>query len=184
MPACVGTVPEEFIVELGSFCAQSVTGVQIGMFRAAGIDPFSEDENIQAFKQQSIARYLNDCWRSLILQDDEFVTNTFQKLYNLVPNESPLCLFHKVMVVACTILNERPEIGFSTPPAERVPSNVGYVDCFRNVLSHCYKEAAKTKISELYSAAEAIAHQCSGPKFPDIPNENPNELIFSFERAE
>lgn len=165
---------------LVAFSTQAVTGIQMAVFRMTGTPPDSKDPNIGNLKVALFANYLNDCWKSLILQDDDFVVNSFQEIYNVLPSESPLCLIHKIMAVGQIFLQVS-EIEFETsiPEDQRNHENPLYVNLLRGILETVYKEKLYECFDSLFSNNEFTLHQCSGPKFPQIIEEDPESPIFN-----
>ena len=172
-----GLPPSAVLLDvLCGFTAQAATGVTMAFWRGRGI-PYDSANHVN-MKHAALASYLNDCWKSLIVGDDEYVTETFQKLSVELPNESPLCLIHKVFAVGSYIISNPPPIGSSTPKEQRVPSNAAYTDCLRNMLSGISKDIAGELFKNLFENEQE--HHCSGPKLANIHQEDPNEPIFSF----
>lgn len=163
---------------LSSFTGQGICGVQMACFRGQGI----KHTEMLEVKKGLFAHYLNQTWKSLILRDDEFITNTFNAIHAFIPNESPLCLIHKIFQIGCICLLEPVMMGSSTPAAQQIPSNQPYVDTLRSILLASYGASSRQLFVRFYTAPEAATHVCTGPKLQNLHQEDPNEVIFKVER--
>lgn len=166
---------------LSAFTSQALCGVQIGLFRVANVQINASNGNIVNLKKAQLARYFNDCWRSLILRDDEFVVDTFKEINEYLPTESPLCIIHHVFRVCCLLLDqgaELPHIGTTGP---RDGSNGAFVNLLRHSLRETYKAASAALFAEHFTMPEYVNHRCCGPKFHDLTSEDPNEKVFHVE---
>jgi hypothetical protein len=157
--------------KIGAFLGQAVTGVQVGLFRAQGIP--IEEQNM--FKVACLANYLNGCWRSLIVNDDDYVTSTISSIINEhLPEESPLCLFHVFFHICQVLLNKSYDIEFSTPLEERTATNVAYVTVLRQILTSMYTAEAKTLAESYYD--DRGNHECRGFKLSEIREQDPSPI--------
>lgn len=46
-----------------------------------------------------LAKYLNDCWASLVGDSDPFVVSNIRAIIECIPDEAPLCLFHMLFAI-------------------------------------------------------------------------------------
>lgn len=73
-------------------------------------------------------------------------------------------------------LEMRHEIGSSTPAAQRTPNNKPYVDTLRTMLRAIYTSTASSAVEEFYGTDEQKRHNCSGPRFESIHDQDPSPI--------
>eukprot|EP01098_Paradermamoeba_levis_P008695 TRINITY_DN3598_c0_g1_i5.p1 TRINITY_DN3598_c0_g1~~TRINITY_DN3598_c0_g1_i5.p1 ORF type:complete len:175 (+),score=36.78 TRINITY_DN3598_c0_g1_i5:128-652(+) len=157
---------------IGEFIGQAVCGAQMAAFRAGGL-PW-DDPQYNPGKIVMLYRYFNTCWASLVRNDDPYVTETFTKIHHLLPEESPLCLFHLILNLSAICLQQPLEIGFSTPKSQRVATNKAFVDVLRNMMKQMYSDEAESLVSHYYS--NKPAHLCENFKFSEIAAQDPSPI--------
>src|SRR5690242_14733474 len=128
------------------------------------------DEQIE-LKKAFFARYLNMTWKSLILKDDTFINDTFATIHTFLPQESPLCMIHKIMQFGCACLDTPLQIGISGDPSTKA-----YLDTLRPIINAAYTQNSKRMFMILYK--QPHEHNCTGPKLQNLSQENPEEPIF------
>merc|ERR1712107_411574 len=105
-----------------AFTGQAVVGVGMACFRRTG--SFAP---LKTMGQALLASYLNDCWMSLLKDDDEFVTRSFQGMCH----RSPVCLVHKVMGVGSQLIMSV----VANVVADGPHTDAAYIDGLREFLS-------------------------------------------------
>eukprot|EP01097_Dermamoeba_algensis_P009635 TRINITY_DN6866_c0_g1_i1.p1 TRINITY_DN6866_c0_g1~~TRINITY_DN6866_c0_g1_i1.p1 ORF type:complete len:171 (-),score=2.83 TRINITY_DN6866_c0_g1_i1:40-552(-) len=152
---------------LGEFCCQAACGVQISAFRALNLS-CTESSDI---KMVLLCQYLNGCFESLVQGSDPFVTTTFAKIHQIIPDESPLCLMHLIKAIAESCINLKLQMGFSSTPTNASP---GWIDVFRNILTTVYTKHAKELATKFFR--ERPPHNCSNFKFTEVHSQDPSPI--------
>eukprot|EP01098_Paradermamoeba_levis_P008694 TRINITY_DN3598_c0_g1_i4.p1 TRINITY_DN3598_c0_g1~~TRINITY_DN3598_c0_g1_i4.p1 ORF type:complete len:146 (+),score=21.16 TRINITY_DN3598_c0_g1_i4:56-493(+) len=133
-----------------------------------------DDPQYNSQKIAMLCSYFNTCWASLVRNEDPYITETFTKIHHLLPEESPLCVFHLIFGVSAKCLEQPLEIGFSTPKSQRVATNKAFVDVLRNMMRQMYSDQADSLVSSYYSIKPP--HLCEGFKFSEIAAQDPSPI--------
>lgn len=83
---------------------------------------------------------------------------------------------HFIFAVGRKLLHLNPVIGSSSPVSQQVPSNKPYVDTLRNMLRAIYKATAEENVFKFYSSKDQTEHECTGPSFLNIHEQDPSPI--------
>eukprot|EP00771_Trimastix_marina_P001755 gnl/Trimastix_PCT/2848.p1 GENE.gnl/Trimastix_PCT/2848~~gnl/Trimastix_PCT/2848.p1 ORF type:complete len:171 (+),score=9.23 gnl/Trimastix_PCT/2848:84-596(+) len=117
-----------------------------------------------------LANYFNGCYKSLLKDDDDYVTTTFKKW----EEHSPICLLHIFMALAQKIL----------PTEEPFPGNPGGIDATRELVHGVLRAQLG---EELGDVQKYFGHHCTGPNILAMREEwesqgRPDEDFFILKR--
>ena len=65
--------------------------------------------------------------------------------------------------------------------APRMVNEEHYIDHMRTALKLWYPDALKRGFSEMLDSPEFASHACTGVKFPEMPQEDPNYKVIPME---
>ena len=133
-----------FINEFTNFTKQTITGIYMYLYRNQ-IE--INDENTRLIL---LIEYMNMCYKNLILQDDIYIKNTFDKM-QLYSGYSPLCLLHNVMAISKVVVKSLDNIKSFLPCP---------IDELREKLSTIIWLIITPMINEVFKDQ----HKCDGPK--------------------
>jgi hypothetical protein len=155
-----------FTEEFKTFCINTICGQESGLYKSiylykekiTDIDNIRSD-TIKILLQHTLASYLNSCYKSLILKNDTYVIDSFNKIKK-TKNHSEICLLNIMFVVVRSAILDVDRHKFS---------DVTY----GNFMFSMKKEY------EIYFNSldfdKLLDHECSGEK---IENCDPNEKLF------
>lgn len=83
---------------------------------------------------------------------------------------------HFIFAVGRKLLHLDFAIGSSSPVSQQVPSNKPYVDTLRNMLRAMYRASAEENVKKFYSSKEQTEHECTGPSFLNIHQQDPSPI--------
>eukprot|EP00042_Codosiga_hollandica_P034224 m.238431 g.238431 ORF g.238431 m.238431 type:complete len:157 (-) comp54354_c0_seq1:46-516(-) len=147
------TAGERAISTLQSFIVQAVSGVLMAQIRGLGaIDPRTGPVYL--------ARYINDCYVSLLNNTDAFVTDTFAAF----SSHGPVCIFHIVFQIGQLLLEQHADF-----------TAVGPIDGVRSTLQHSLSEAIKVIMPD-----DILNHKCSGESVAALRASADRSPIFTF----
>jgi hypothetical protein len=178
----IDQAPEEFIIILSEFTAQALTGIHCALLRQFNISHDSTDELHQNARIMSFAKYLNSCWRALILQNDSFVMDTFETLLGFMPGESPVYLLNKIYSVGMQLLQNRVEIDFSGVVQDG--KDPEFVNSVRQMLRTLETQRSYELFQALFSSPQELEHECTGPSLAELANEDPESDFFTIQVSE
>ena len=134
-------------------------GIESAMFKRKDVLGGVEDFRLTV---RFAISYLNDCYKSLILGDDPYVTNQFVLL--TASNHSPVCILHICMfIISKAILS-----------IERSMLNVSDYNAYMTSVAALYRPYLDS-----VNYDEFFEHICRGP---DIRSCNPNVPLFRIDR--
>lgn len=167
---------DEKLENLVEFSAKSIADAQISVFKTHGYKYANVSEKSLIAKHSYLADYFNKCWKSLILQDDPIICDTFKKIHQNLPNESPLCIFVILLDISLDVMNDVPTIGSSTKKSQQVPQNTIYVNTLHAMLKQLYRDVLFLNFRIIFKPS----HICPCPRLETLPsNEDPNEPLFA-----
>lgn len=150
--------PEKLTSVILEFVENTTYGQLSGLFRIYGTS-LKTMQNRQNVLKGATANYFNTCLKSLILQDDPYVVEWFNKFW-LYCSHSPICLSHVLFNLVCSI---QEKIDFSQ-------LDYSSLDKFREserfqikLIIEILRESVKTMIS----------HECHGEKLEDLDPDTP-----------
>jgi hypothetical protein len=141
---------------LGRFLVQAVAGTLTALERLkiAGHFPCNlPDENWQNMVKVQFINYLNMCWESLLIGDDDYVTEIVEQ----IGHKSPVCLFHFMA-----------RIGQAMIPSENLvvtTTGESYIDAYRDMaFAHL-----QSKFYDLTDGwCGALNHHCTGETLEEL----------------
>lgn len=156
----------QFIDEFKNFAKNTIAGQESGLYKSlylhkikiANIDNIRCD-TVKILLQYSIMDYLNACYKSLILKNDNYVISCFDKMKK-EKNHSEICLLNILFVVLRSAIID----------VDRHKFNDTTYDNFMYSVQREYEIFLNTIDYE-----KLLNHECSGEK---IENCNPNESLF------
>lgn len=163
---------------LVNFAAQAYTGTQISLFKDCGLPYDCVGPKSMRVKEVSLGKYLDTCWKSLILDDDPFVSKNFNSIHQQLPQESPICLMQLIYNTGLHIFSNPPTIASSSSKSKRNQKNQDYVETLREMLFNIYKEECFDHFSKILDEN----HKCiqSEPSFDTITKSDPNIRLFTY----
>lgn len=169
---------KEKFVELVDFASHAYVGAQISLFRDCGLPYDCIDPKSLKVKEVSLGKYLNHCWKSLIVKDDPHLIETFIAIQKKLPNESPLCIIKTIYKVGLEIFANPPIIGSSSSKSKRSHKNRAFVDTLSQMLYRIYKDECFTQFSKIIDEN----HRCDNqnPSFDSLSSFDPDVRIFDY----
>jgi hypothetical protein len=153
MPNTVDNRPQLAQLML-DFISETILGHERGLYRA-GI-PVSRNVILGA-----AMNYLNGCYKSLILKDDEYVVQKFKEMTDLV-GHSEVCLINIIMQI----------LQLTHMSLDRTKIDTTSVDTLETTVK---AEVGRIITPFKEKLAEGLAHVCHGEKIEDC---DPNEPLF------
>lgn len=169
------------VAAMRSFLQQACAGVIMASHRIATersslpVEPDVYFNMLQAFT----AQYLNQCWMSLMKQDDSFVTQSFENM----GHRSPVCLIHCLFSLCCQILPQEPLlIASSNPDNANSEESMGLT---RNIINAVVRDNIDS-VFQNENALDALDHDCEGQSVAEargewVLNGRPEEGVFSLQ---
>jgi hypothetical protein len=164
---------EQQLDPLVDFAAQAIADAQTTIFKTRGYkyDDLSEESLTE--KYDYLANYLNKCWKSLILRDDQKMINTFSRIHQHLSNESPICILKLILDISLNVMNDVPIIASSSKRNKRTAQNTNYVNTLNGMLKTIYKDILFINFQQIFKPS----HDCPNPKLdilhitedPEIP---------------
>jgi hypothetical protein len=152
------TATEEDRKKLGdliiAFVSETIYGHERGLYRA-GV-PVSI-----GIIQFSAMNYLNGCYKSLILKDDEYVMTKFSEMTDLI-GHSEVCLINIIMQIMVGVHTQLDRSKIDTTTLETLSLTV-------------QAETARVIAPLKELVYKCISHECHGEKIEDC---DPNEPLF------
>ena len=146
------------------FVTQLLTGhimVLRFMNQKDGKDRNDEIENYNNIILSLIYKYLNNSWMSILKNDDEYITDVFNKL----SHHSPICIFHLINNIILEII-----------PKENMKINLesgGFTDESVKEIERAYINSLfKNKLISIKDYIKnGFAHNCSNTTIPELRDE-------------
>lgn len=155
-----------FTEEFKTFCINTILGQESGLYKCLhiynvempGIDNIRSDR-VKIVLQHALVDYLNSCYKSLILKNDEYVIESFEKIKK-TKNHSEICLLNIMFAVIRSAILEVDRHKFD---------DVSYDEFMYSV---------KKEYEIFFNSIDfdkILDHECSGQK---IESCNPDEPMF------
>lgn len=154
-----------FIQEFKTFIQNTIFGQESGLYKSlylynidTGIDNIRSN-TAKILLQYAIVDYLNSCYKSLILKDDDYVINYFAKIKK-EKHHSEICLLNIMFAVIRSAFLEVDRHKFNDMTYDK------------------FMDSVKKEYSEYLGGIDydkLLNHECNGEK---IENCNPNEPLF------
>ena len=157
---------EQLTKSVCDYLVQAVCGMHMAVYRRFNLMPGEDSGNM---KVGMFAHYLNNCFRSLIVEDDPFVVESFTKIFVQMPEESPVCFFHVLFALGKILLDRADEYQF--------PSSDPEVDALREMLMTGIEMQATDLVRKWVD--ELSGHSCTGIPFERICEEDPDQPFFT-----
>ena len=176
MPITPATPNPKLFKLIGAFMGQAIAGIHIALYKAMQIE--LDNHAMNSKKMLLLAKYLNDCWETLVRGTDPFIHDHIAAMIAIIPDESPKCLFHLFFKLGThAIENVNPlELCGKIPISKqrRVSSNPDYISYLETVAT-----ARITKECERVAAMffrQRGEHLCTAPQWSAIHEQNPRPL--------
>ncbi len=134
--------------KLVSFATQACCGV-IMAFYQVGLESALSGTIYHNQCRMALAHYLNECWMSLLRENDEFVVSNFDTI-----GHSPVCVINILFAVGSQALPSSP---FVIETSDGTPGFTNDIDARRNLVSAILKSSLEKQIPE-----DMLEHQCNG----------------------
>ncbi|KAH9577860.1 hypothetical protein LSM04_008002 [Trypanosoma melophagium] len=85
-----------------NFLTQACCGAIMAVHRMGNVDQDMYKDNLVAL----LARYLNNCWNSLLREDDDFVLDCFAA----TGHDHPSCVMKKIFALGTAVLPDKPPL--------------------------------------------------------------------------
>lgn len=148
------------------FSINTIAGQESGLYKSYGtILPltrnFLKTTMIGSMFSGIIANYLNRCYRSLILDDDEYVTTKFNEMTSIM-NHSKICFLNIIAEVIKVLFENINRATLDISTYEK------YMNCIMSQLNNSKDELIDT-------LSHSLSHECEGD---DIKQHNPDKPMF------
>lgn len=154
-----------FVQEFKTFVKNTICGQESGLYKSlylykidTGIDNIRSDAT-KILLQYAIVDYLNCCYKSLILKDDDYVVNSFAKMKK-EKHHSEICLLNIMFAVIRSAFLEVDRHKFNDMTYNE------FMDSVKKIYSEYLDDIDYDKL---------LNHECSGIKIEEC---NPNEQLF------
>ena len=156
---------DELLNLIVEFCMSTIVGQESGIYKGAS-SGVNKNILLTDLSKPSmtntmvmfICHYINSCYKSLILKDDQYVTDKFAEMIS-IKNHSPVCLFGFILHIAKTTYEVFNREAFDTSSYESYMKSVK-------------KQTFILRLVWLVRLSGAFNHQCVGLKIEDCdPNE-------------
>ena len=156
----------QFIDEFKNFAKNTISGQESGLYKSLYLHKI-EIENVDNIRsdvvkillQYTIMDYLNGCYKSLILKNDDYVLTSFEKMKK-EKNHSDICLLNILFVIIRSAITDIDRHKFNDTSYDKfMYSMQREYEIFLNAIDY----------------EKLLNHECSGEK---IENCNPEEPLF------
>lgn len=154
--------------EMINFVLNEIIGAERGMYRTIvpmyGSDPLKDNDRWGALFAEFHVQYFNRAYRSLILRDDEFLNDAFDKMRSHL-GHSHICLLNTLVNVILSTHQAVPRDNLDTTSLD------SYTHSVHDHLTRILEQSAE-------KIRRHVSHDCTGD---DIATCDPDEVLFSLE---
>lgn len=143
-----------------AFCKATILGHESALYKQMHQEKDMQSEEMLLYALAAAIHYLNVCYKSLILQDDDYVTEQFSKMQTA--HHSPICLLHFLLqiITTCHTSMDRKKLNPSSYTTYMHSVDQLITPTLQNTQEHLQKH---------------MNHECSGD---DITKCDPNVPLF------